>query len=114
MIYVYPELRTRYNQYIKNNDRGATRRFQKYGINSIADLYQYENKSEAMEDFLMYYERNIPTGNNPCVVNRICWLAEKECQGFTNQKSQLPSFDYTILKSNVGYAKRLYEQVKVV
>ena len=31
-----------------------------------------------------------------------------------NQKLKLPHFDYTILKSNVGYSRRTYEQVKVV
>lgn len=114
MIYVYPELRTRYHQYIKNNDRGAIRRFQKYGITCVDDLSKYPDKTENMEDYLLYYERNMPTGNNPCVVNRICWLAENEFSSFSKQKSKLSDFDYTILKSNVGYTKRTYEQIKEV
>ena len=114
MIYVYPQLRSKYKKYIKNNEFGAIRRFQQYGINSINDMKSYEPKIKSMSDYLDYYEDNMPTGNNACVVNRICWLSEQEFNTFSNHRSQIRPFDFSILKSNVGYSRRTFEKVEEV
>lgn len=114
MTYVYPQLKTKYRQYIRDNDLGAIRRFQQYGINSLDDLRSYNPKTQAMDEYLDYFKKNLPTGNNTCVVNRMCWLAEKEFNTFSNQKLKLPAFDYSILKSNVGYSQRTYDKVTAI
>lgn len=111
MTYVYPQLRSKYNTYVKSGDNKAVRLFSDYGIRSVEDLRRYEPKTKRMTEFLDYYERNMPTGNNPCTVNRICWLAEKEI-GTASKKALIGSgFDYSILKCGVPYSRELYNKV---
>lgn len=114
MTYVYPSLRTDNNSYIKNNNDNAIRRFFKYGIHSLDDLYAYEPKTSEMITFLNFYERFVPVGNNPCVVNRISWLFERELDGYLSKKYQQPDFDYTIMKSNVGYSKAVFTKISEI
>ena len=114
MVYVYPALRTQYNTYVSNNNKGAVRRFQKYGISGMDSLEQFNEKTQQMEDYIRYYYKNMPVGNNPCVVNRICWRTEQEFNTFKNQRAARDEFDYTILKSNVGYTKRAYDAVNEI
>lgn len=114
MTYVYPSLRTNNNAYIKNNNNGAVRRFFKYGIYSLNDLYAYEPKTPEMIAYLDFYEKFLPVGNNPCVVNRISWLFEKELDGYLSKKYEQPDFDYTIMKSNVGYSVKTFKEVSSV
>ena len=114
MVHVYPHFKSKYNEYINNNNKSVIRRFQKYGISDIDSLRTYADKTADMEEFLDYYERNMPSGNNPCTVNRICWLAEKEFSGFQNQKQKIDDFDCSILKSNVGYSKYTFSKVSEI
>lgn len=111
MTYVYPPLKTQVKSYLKNNDFGAILRFKNYGIKSVEDLKQYEPKTQEMLDYLFHYEKYMPTGMNDCVVNRICRIFEREFDGYLSQKYEQPSFDYTIMKSNVGYTKSVYSEI---
>lgn len=111
MTYVYPSLRNKNNTYMKNSDYGAIMRFSSYGIHSIKDLYNYEPKTQDMIDYLDYYERFIPVGYNNCVVNRICWIFEKEFNNYLSKKYEQPKFDYEILKSHVEYSKKNYKSI---
>lgn len=111
MTYVYPSLRTQNNTYIKNNNIGAILRFKKYGIQSVDDLINYEPKTKEMIDYLDFYYRFMPVGNNPCVVNRISWIFEDALDGYLSKKYVQPTFDYTIMKSNVGYSKSAYNEI---
>lgn len=108
MTYVYPSLRSKNNEYIKNSNYGAIMRFGEYGITGIADLEEFEPKTPEMEAYLDHYYRYIPVGNNACVVNRICWIFENEFNGYLSKKYIQPSFDYSILKSDVSYSKKDY------
>lgn len=114
MTYVYPNLRTKNNTYIKNSDYDAVRRFSMYGIRSIKDLVAYELKTQEMLDYIDYYYRYIPVGNNACVVNRICWIFEDAFNGYLSRKYVQPEFDYNILKSNVEYSRKNYIDVLAV
>ncbi len=111
MMYVYPELRRKNNQYEKNSERGAIARFGSFGIQSIEDLRQYENKTPEMVEYLTYYERYKPVGDNNCIVNRICHLFESTFDGYLTSRYKQPDFDYSILKSNVGYSKYTYAAI---
>lgn len=111
MTYVYPSLRTKNNAYIKNNNYGVIMRFSSYGISSIDELRNYEPKTQEMLDYIAYYDKFMPVGYNPCVVNRICWIFENAFNGYLTKKYQQPEFDYSILKSNVEYSKRNYDEV---
>ena len=109
MTYVYPSLRTQNNTYNKNSDAGAVMRFGSYGIRSMDDLYKYEPKTAEMLECLRLHKQKV--GCNPCVVNRICWIFEKAFDGILSKKYRQPSFDYNILKCNVEYSKKNYNDV---
>ena len=117
MTYVYPRLKTENDAYIRNNNFGAIRRFNEYGIGGINDLQHYEPKTPAMTEYYNYYKRLMPVGNNPCVVNRISWIFEKVFRRFLSKFSKLvreanqSDFDYRILKSGVVYSKNNYAKI---
>ena len=115
MTYVYPRLKTQNSNYLKNNDYGVnTKFFDKYNLTSIEELKAFEPKTDEMRQYLEYYERFLPTGNNPCVVNRICWIFEDVFKTFSRQKLPIRKFDYSILKSNAEYNKQSYVEIKKV
>lgn len=114
MTYVYPSLKSDSNKYIKNNDASAQRRFYDIGINSVDDLIAYEPKTKEMEDFVCNYKKYKPTGDNPCVVNRISWLFEKELDGYLTRSANEGCFDYEIMKSGVGYTEKTFKEVKAI
>lgn len=109
MTYVYPSLRTQNNTYNTNSNNGALMRFGSYGIRSIEDLYNYEPKTKEMIECLRLHGEMV--GSNACVVNRICWIFENAFDGYLSKKYIQPEFDYSILKSNVEYSKKNYEDI---
>lgn len=117
MTYVYPKLKSENDNYVRNNNKGAIRRFNEYGIKSIEDLKSYEDKTPQMIEYCNFYERLMPVGNNPCVVNRISWIFERFFKNYISRISKLLRddtkniFDYNILKSGVIYSKSSYIQV---
>lgn len=115
MTYVYPRLKSENDTYLRNNNRDAVRRFWKYDINSIEDLFAYKDKTDEMVAFCDYYKRLLPVGYNACVINRISWLFEKVFNGFVGRFSSLvektSKFDYSILKSDAGYSRASYYEV---
>lgn len=117
MTYVYPRLKSENDAYIRNNNKGAIRRFNQYGITSIEDLENYENKTPEMIEYLDYFYKLSPVDNNPSVVNRITWIFEDVFKSYLSKfskyiaNSNQQPFDYRILKSNVDYSKRSYCQV---
>ena len=114
MTYVYPSLKAQNNLYQKNNNQGVARRFCEYGVYTIDDLEKYHNKNQEMIDYLNYYHKLNPTGTNPCVVNRICWMFEKIFDGYLTKKYTQPHFDYTIMKSDRAYSKGDYDKVLAI
>lgn len=109
MTYVYPALKTQNNTYNTNSDNGALMRFGSYGIRSIEDLYNYEPKTKEMIECLRLHEEMV--GRNACVVNKICWIFEDVFNGYLSKKYTQPEFDYNILKCNVEYSKKNYEDI---
>ena len=118
MTYVYPRLKSENDTYLRNNNRDAVRRFWKYDINSIEDLFAYEDKTDEMTSFCDYYKRLLPVGYNTCVIKRISWLFEKAFRGFVSRFSRMVGksgkFDYSILKSGVEYSKSDYDEISKI
>lgn len=115
MTYVYPKLKSQYWRYVRDSDISVSDKFYaKYGIVSISDLINFEDKTDEMIEFLSHYESDRKIGMNSCVVNRICRHFEKvfPSSGFTRRKEQV--FDYSILKSGVQYAKTTYDEIVVL
>lgn len=108
MTYVYPELRTKNNTYNADSNHGALMRFSSYGIRNMEDLCNYEPKTKEMLESLKFYKKKV--GCNPCVVNRICKIFEKEFDGYISKKIA-HTFDYSILKRGVDYSKKSYQEV---
>lgn len=114
MTYVYPSLRTQNNQYQKTSNQGVARRFWEYGIYTIQDLIDYEDKTDEMNDFLDYYFKMNPTGTHSCIVNKMCWIFESVFKSYLSSKREQPQFDYSILKSNTNYSRTDYNRVYAV
>lgn len=110
MIYVYPELKKQYRDYVKNVNAKCYRLLSC----SIEELYAKQNRTEEEDSLIEYYERFMPVGKNPCVINRICWLFESEFDGYLSQNKEQPEFDYTILKSDVEYSQYAFKKVKAI
>lgn len=111
MKYVYPKLRSKHNNYIKENNRKVKWLFGNHGFKCVSDLEACESKTPEMENLLHYYYEHMPVGNNPCVVNRMCWLAENEFKGFRSSRFGNPTFDPNILKCGVVYSKNVYKEI---
>lgn len=111
MKYVYPSLKTKFNEYIRSNKSKAIRLFLNAGIHNLDELMAYEPKSKEMQEFIDNYIKHMVVGQNPCVVNRMCWLAEKEFKSFSGLINKTPEFDYSILKCGIDYSSKIYNEV---
>lgn len=108
MQYVYPKEKRKYEEYIQNNKDKCIMQF---GI-TLDELINKNDKTDEEEKFLYYYNKKIPLGMNPCIINRICWKIESKFDNF-NYDSDEP-FDYSILKSNEKYSTELYEKINKI
>lgn len=117
MIYVYPDLKSDFTNYRKNNEKSAIRHFCMNGVRSLDDLAEKKDKTPEMESFFEYYSRQKPVGENNCVVNRIAKLFESEFNGALNKiakQMNASDFDYSILKSGTTYSKSNYQRIEQI
>lgn len=115
MRYIYPNLMSQYNTYIKNTDKKCIREFRQ----SIDELLAKDNAelTEAEAEFINYYYQRMPVGIHDCVMNKICKRFEDEFDGYFLKNVSDTEFDYGIMKSGQDYTttqynaiSRLYEQ----
>ena len=111
MIYIYPNLRKEYRAYLKDSNSKISRKYWKLGIKTLEDLEKYPNKTDEMNEIIANHYKYSPVGYNPCVVNRICWLFEKEFKNYLSKQVTLVEFDHSILKSDATYRKSMYNKV---
>lgn len=104
-IYRYSQVRSDVDKYIKACKSNCKIRFGK----TLDDLYSTSNRTDEEEDFLYYYEKNIPASRAPGTMNRICFRIEDEFQTM----DVLPDveFDYSILKTDAKYTQEEYELI---
>lgn len=107
MKYVYPDLMAKYNKYLKDTNSKCIREFKM----SMTDLMNKPNKTIPEKDFIEYYKKLMPVGNNPCTINRIAWLFEKTFKSYISEYFKTRVFDYSILKSGVEYSKNDYQKI---
>lgn len=107
MKYVYPDLMVKYNKYLKDTNSKCIREFKM----SMIDLINKPNKTIPERDFIEYYKKLMPVGDNPCTINRISWLFEDTFKSYTSEFSKAREFDYSILKSGVEYSKNDYQKI---
>ena len=111
MIYIYPSLKKEYKDHVKNGTAFAARRYFSLGIKSIKDLQAYESKTDEMMEILDRYNRYNPIGENPCVINRICWIFEKEFKSFKESGLKDIEFDYSILRGDTITPRKYFNDV---
>lgn len=107
MKYVYPDLMAKYNKYLKDTNSKCIREFKV----SIVDLIQKPNKTIPEKEFLDYYRRLMPVGDNACTINRIAWMFEDTFRSYLSEYTKTREFDYSILKSGVEYSKNDYQKI---
>lgn len=113
MTYVYPGLKSQYCKYVRDSDISVSDKFYaKYGITSINDLMEYQDKTDEMNEFISHYLSDRKIGMNPCVVNRICFHLEDAFPSFGFSRRKNSGFDYSILKSGVQYTEEAYKEIE--
>ena len=110
MKYVYPDLMAKYNKYLKDTNSKCIREFKM----SMIDLIKKPNKTIPEKDFIEYYKKLMPVGDNPCTINRIAWMFEETFKSYISEYSKTREFDYSILKSGVEYSKNDYQKISKI
>ena len=112
MRYIYPDLKKRYDTYIKNTNKKALREFRM----TVEELLA-KNKDSLTEDernFIEYYYTKMPVGINNCVMNRICKRIEEEFDGYMSKHKTDSEFDYKIMRGDFQYTNYQYNAVKKI
>lgn len=93
-IYIYDSLRKEYNEFIKETTANCIRKF----LCTPDELRAKPYKTEKENEFLLWYDKKNPVDMNPCIVNKIAWIVERNFDSFTKLKAQ--DFDYNIYKAD--------------
>lgn len=109
MMYIYPDLMRKYKKYVNGVESKA---WISFGM-SIDDMESVpeEERTDEQREFLKYHRLRMPVGDGDCVINRICWRLENECDGLLKRRRAETKFDYVVLKSDAEYTKRQSEAV---
>lgn len=109
MRYIYPNLMSQYNTYIKNTDKKCMREFRL----TIEELLEKsaDERTEAESEFIEYYYQRMPVGMHPCVMNKICHRFEEEFDSYFLKNVSEEEFDYGIMKSGQEYTLTQYNAI---
>ena len=109
MRYIYPNLMSQYNTYIKNTDKKCMREFRQ----TIEELMTKspDELTQAEAEFIDYYIQRMPVGMHPCVMNKICRRFEEEFDNYFLKNISEEEFDYTIMKSGQEYTTTQYNAI---
>ena len=108
-MYNYPVIKRDYDNYVKHTREKC---LMIYGC-TVEALKNKENLTKEEEEFLYWYNVQMPVSCSPSTMNRLCWYIESEFNGYVTQlKNQ--NFDYTFLKNNkvVRYPKAKKEEIE--
>jgi hypothetical protein len=109
MKYIYPDTMKDYNTFVSSTNKKCLREF-----GCTADELLFDaHRNEAKDDYIRWYYERIPVGVNPCVMNRICWLIEKEFDRQDVGFSDI-SFDKELIKSGIGYSQARYAEIEKI
>lgn len=106
MIYVYPELKTKYRELQKYLRVNAPKKCE------CLDFELAQSDHPDAPKLLKQFETKSPVTDNGCVVNRIAHYIEKEMADFKEKAPRGADYDYSILKSNVEYSTTVYNKIK--
>ena len=112
MIYIYNDLMKRYRQYVKN---AIERSYREWGcdveelLRKPVDTLTYEQG-----EFLDYYDRYFPVGNNDCVMNKLCVKVECALDSYLKKHKFNDEYDYALLKSDLEYTSRQFKGIQEI
>ncbi len=109
MRYIYPNLMSQYNTYIKNTDKKCMREFRQTIEEMMAKNPDELTQAEA--EFIDYYIQRMPVGMHPCVMNKICRRFEEEFDNYFLKNISEEEFDYSIMKSGQEYTTTQYNAI---
>jgi hypothetical protein len=105
MRYIYPDQNNKYNTYIDSVNKKSTIDFNM----SLDELL----KSNEQNQYIEYYYKFMPVGINDCLMNKICHKIENKFDEYLKDIKEL-EFDYSIIKSNIGYSNKTFNSIKKI
>lgn len=108
MIYIYPEQMARYKAFVKWTNICGVVDFRK----TVEELKNKDTLTQPEKMFLEKFYKYYPVLDNSSTMNRLCHMVENEFNGYVCHLKKANSFDYSILKSDVEYSKRDYNEIK--
>lgn len=109
-IYIYPQLRKKYRKFINDANMKCLIQFKC----DLETLLNKSYKTDEEKDFIEWYYKFIPVEIHDCTMNRLCKIVEEEFNGYVSSVKKFKEFDYSIMKSNCGYDKTIYYNIKKV
>lgn len=97
MCYLYEQERKRYRTYVENANRKSLMEF---GV-CLHDLRGKQARTSEESALLEEYDRRMPLGVAPCLLNRLCWRMEAEFDELLRRRPKRTAFDPALLKSGV-------------
>lgn len=97
MRYLYPQEQKRYRTYLENANRKCLMEF---GV-PLPELRGRQTRTPEETLFLEEYERRMPLGTAPCLLNRLCLRMEAEFDELLKRRPKQAAFDPNLLKSGV-------------
>lgn len=110
MMYRYPALMKEYRKYVKSENSRCMSMFGK----TVKELLSSTDLTEDEEEFVRWYNKELPVGASEFVTNKICWRFEEEFDGVVKTNAPDAEFDYTILKNESEYKKSEFKKIKEI
>ena len=109
--YIYSETNKEYVDFLNKSNINSLRRFRL----TVDEIRLKKDKTDEEKEFLQYFEKKIPLSNNPCVVNKIAAVVEKNFSD--NIVSPKGAFDYKVYcnqEYNQEYDNTVYSKIKLL
>lgn len=107
--YIYDDVNREYLKFKTLTDTNCGIRFRC----TVDELKAKEHLSNEQTEFLKWYEIKNPLSTNPCIVNKIAWIVEKEFDSSNRNKKY--DFDYSVyynLESETIKDSKILKQIK--
>jgi len=104
-IYNYQSLKNEYDSYMANVENKSQSLFTK----TFAELKDKKNQTEDESKFVKWASDKNPIDMSPSVMNKICWMIEKEFDDLAATPHE--KFDYSMLKSGRYYSTSSYHEI---
>lgn len=110
MIYIYAKTKRELNDFVKSANRISLENF----LTPIEELLVKENKTEAEQTHVDYYNKRFPISYGGCVMNRLCRHVEQEFDGYVdNKKDENKNYPFADLLVSRNYESNIARSVEV-